>query len=84
MAPSDGLTEERVREIVRDEVIDTSRSLVATALWTGLSVVALLVGLQLFQLALYALSPLAIAGYVLGGALVTGSSLYLLYVLYRT
>jgi hypothetical protein len=82
MAPSDRLSEEKVRAIVRDELIGTSRTLTGTVFWTILSLFAVLVGLQLFQLALYATSILAIVGFVLAGTLVTGSSLYLLYLLH--
>lgn len=82
MAPSDGLNEETVRAIVRDEIIGTSRTLFGTVFWTALSLFAVLVGLQLFQLALYTSSLLAIVGYILTGTLVTGASLYLLYLLY--
>lgn len=82
MSSSDSLGEENVRAIVRDEVIVTSRTLIGTIFWTILSVVAVLVGLQLFQLALSTPSPLAIAGFVLVGTLVLASSLYLLYLLH--
>ena len=82
MSPSDRLSEENVRAIVHDELIGTSRSLIGTIFWTILSVVAVLVGLQLFQLALSTSSTLAIAGAVLAGTLVLASSLYLLYLLH--
>ena len=79
MSPSDEPNEERVRAIVREEVTRTARTLVGTAFWTLLSVFAVLVGIQLFQFALYAGSAAAAAGFALAGAVVTGSSLYLLY-----
>ncbi|SIR98674.1 hypothetical protein SAMN05421858_4999 [Haladaptatus litoreus] len=82
MTPSDGLSEEKIRAIVRDELIGTSRTLIGTILWTILSIFAVLVGLQLFQLALYTSSILAMAGCLLAGTLVTGASLYLLYLLH--
>ena len=82
MEPSDKLSEERVRAIVRDEVVRTSRTLLGTALWTVLAAFAVLVGLQLFQLALFTTSPLAVAGFALGGTLVVAASLYLLYLLH--
>lgn len=82
MAPSDGLSEEQVRAIVREEIIGTSRTLLGTVFWTVLSLFAVLVGLQLFQLALYTPSILAIVGFILAGTLVTGASLYLLYLLH--
>jgi hypothetical protein len=82
MQPSDRLSEENIREIVRDEIIDTSRTLVGTILWTILSAFAVLVGLQLFQLALSTSSVILVTGGVLAGTLVLASSLYLLYLLH--
>lgn len=82
MSSSDSLSEENVRAIVREEIIGTSRTLIGTIFWTMLSVFAVLVGLQLFQLALLTPSPLAIAGFVLAGTFVLISSLYLLYLLH--
>jgi hypothetical protein len=82
MAPSNGLSEENVRAIVRKELIGTSRTLLGTVFWTILSLFAVLVGLQLFQLALFTSSILAIGGFILAGTLVTGASLYLLYLLH--
>ena len=82
MAPSDGLDEEELRTVVREELVRTSRSLVGTVFWTLLSLFVVLVGLQSFQLALYASSTLAVVGFVLGGTVVTGASLYLLYLLH--
>ena len=79
MSPSDEPNEEQIRAIVREEVTRTARELVGTVLWTLLSVFTVLVGVQLFQFALYAASAAAAAGFVLAGAAVTGSSLYLLY-----
>lgn len=82
MEPSDKLTEQTVRAIVRDEVISSSRTLIGTILWTILSVFTVLVGLQLFQLAFSTSSVLALVGFVLAGGLVLGASLYLLYLLH--
>ncbi|MXR19787.1 hypothetical protein [Halobacterium bonnevillei] len=82
MAPDDGLSEREVRAIVRDELIGTSRTVLETALWTILSLFAILVGLQLVQLALYAPSILFGVGFVLAGGGVTGAGLYLLYLLH--
>ena len=79
MSPSDEPNEERIRAIVREEVSRTARTLAGTVLWTLLSIFAVLVGIQLFQFALYAASAAAAAGFVLAGSVVTGSSLYLLY-----
>jgi hypothetical protein len=82
--PSDELSEERVRTIVREEVVGTSRTLLGLVFWTLLSVVAALVGLQLLQMALYTVSIPAMIGLSLVGALVVGASLYLLYSLHWT
>ncbi|WP_251343583.1 hypothetical protein [Haloplanus halophilus] len=82
MAPSDGLDETEVRAIVRDELLGAGRTLLGLVLWTVLAVFAGLVGLQLFQLALYTTSTLALVGFALGGTVVTGASLYLLYLLH--
>ncbi len=80
--PSDGLSEQQVRSIVREELIGTTRTLLGTVFWTLLSIVAILVGLQSFQLALYTAPIIATVGFILAGTLVIGASLYLLYVLY--
>ena len=82
MEPSDKLTEENVRAIVRDELIGTSRTLIGTIFWTTLAVFAVLVGFQLFQLAFTTSSVLALVGFILAGVLVLGASLYLLYLLH--
>ena len=81
--PSDELSEQKVRSIVRDELIGTTRTVLGTVFWTLLSIIAMLVGLQLFQLALSTFSIVATAGLVLAGTLVIGASLYLLYLLHR-
>ena len=80
--PSDELSEQKVRSIVRDELIGTTRTVLGTVFWTLLSIIAMLVGLQLFQLALSTFSIVATAGLVLAGTLVIGASLYLLYLLH--
>ena len=82
MDPSDKLSEEKIRAIVRDELIGTSRTLIGTVFWTILSVFAFLVGLQSFQLALYTPSLVASVGFVLMGVFVVVASLYLLYLLH--
>jgi hypothetical protein len=81
--PSDELSEQKVRSIVREELIGTTRTVLGTVFWTLLSLFAILVGLQLFQLALSTFSIVATAGLVLAGTLVIGASLYLLYLLHR-
>jgi uncharacterized membrane protein len=82
MSPSSDLTEEKVRSIVREEVAGTARTLLGTVVWTLLSVVAVLVGLQLVQLALYTTSATVAVGFGLAGTVVLGASLYLLYLLH--
>ena len=79
MIHSDRLDEERVRAVVREELVGSFRMLLGTILWMGLAVVALLVGLQSFQVALSVPSPLATAGFALLGTLVVAASAYLLY-----
>ena len=80
--PSDELDEATVRAIARDEFVRTSRTVVGRVSWTLLSAFAVLVGLQLLQLALYTVSVPAMVAFVLVGALVTGSGLSLLYLLW--
>jgi hypothetical protein len=80
--PSDELDEATVRAIARDEFVRTSRTVVGRVCWTLLSAFAVLVGLQLFQFALYAVSVPVMVAFALVGALVTGSGLYLLYLLW--
>ena len=83
MSPSEEPNERRVRAIVREEVAGMARTAVGTVVWTLLSVVAVLVGLQSFQFALQTASLADTAGFVLAGTVVTGASLYLLSLLYR-
>jgi hypothetical protein len=82
MGPSERLDEKRVRAIVRDEILRTSRSLIGTLIWTVLSVFTVLLGLQLFQIALATSSMLATVGIGLVGMLVVAASLYLLSLLH--
>ena len=84
MPPSEEPSEQRVRAIVREEIADTARSLAGTVVWTLLSAVAVLVGLQLFQFALSATSAAGAVGFALVGTAVTGASLYLLWLLHGT
>ncbi|WP_336338387.1 hypothetical protein [Haloarcula brevis] len=82
MSPSSELTEREVRSIVREEIAGTARSLLGTVVWTVLSLFAVLVGLQLVQLALYTASVAVAIGFALVGTVVLGASLYLLYLLH--
>lgn len=83
MAPADGLGEDDVRTVVREELLRTTRSLLGTVVWTLLSLFAVLVGLQSVQLALSASSTAATVGFLVGGTVVLGASSYLLDLLYR-
>jgi len=78
MKPSETLDESRVRAIVRDEI----HGLIGTLVWTVLSAFTVLLGLQLFQVALSASSVLATVGIGLVGTLVVAASLSLLYMLH--
>lgn len=80
--PSDERSEEQIRTIVREELLGTSRTVLGLICWTLLSVVAVLVGLQLLQMALYTVTIPGMIVLGLGGALITGASLYLLYSLH--
>jgi hypothetical protein len=82
MAPSDSPSEDRIRAIVRDELLGAGRSVIGTVCWSILSLFAILVGLQLIQLVLYTSSGLAAIGFLAGGVLIIAASLYLLYVLH--
>lgn len=82
MPPSEEPSEQRIRAIVREEVVRTGRTLVGTVVWTLLSVIAALVGLQSFQFALSTESVAGTAGFALAGVVVTGASLRLLYSLH--
>lgn len=82
MEPSDSPSEDRIRAIVRDELVGAGWSLIGSILWSVLSVFALLVGLQLLQLSFFTISPLAAAGFLAGGTFVIAASLYLLYLLH--
>jgi hypothetical protein len=53
MEPSDSPSEERIRAIVRDELVGAGWSLIGTVCWSILSLFAILVGLQLIQLVFY-------------------------------
>jgi hypothetical protein len=79
MADADQLSERELRRAVRDGVSQAGRSLLSTVLWTVLSVLGVLVGLQLIQLAFFSLGAAVSAGFAAAGALVTASSAYLLY-----
>jgi len=81
MVKSDELTETQIRDAVRDGVLDAGRSLLSTVFWTVLAAFTTLVGLQSIQLALSS-SGIAAVGFAGVGLLVTGASVYLLYLLH--
>lgn len=81
MESTDELTESRIRSAVRDAQIEAGRSLLSTILWTLVALFAVLVGLQLLQMAA-ATAGVTAMGFVIGGLVVTGCSLYLLYLLH--
>ncbi|PSQ30593.1 hypothetical protein BRD16_05005 [Halobacteriales archaeon SW_6_65_46] len=81
MTNSDGLTESEVRHAVREEISNAGISILSTIFWTLLAAFSVLVGLQAIQMAFYT-SGLATVSFVAVGALVTGASVYLLYILH--
>ncbi|WP_327050608.1 hypothetical protein [Halomicrococcus gelatinilyticus] len=81
MVKSDELTQTQIRDAVRDGVLDAGRSLLSTVFWTVLAAFTTLVGLQSMQLALSS-SGIAAVGFAGVGLLVTGASVYLLYLLH--
>jgi hypothetical protein len=83
MDESDNLTESEIRRAVREEISRAGRSVLSTVFWTILAAFTVLVGLQAVQIAFYTsgLSALVFAGV---GILVTGASVYLLYLLHWT
>ena len=81
MESTDELPDTRIRTAVREAQVEAGRSLLSTILWTVLAIFSILVGLQLVQLGGFT-GGLASVGFVLGGVVVTGCSLYLLYYLH--
>ena len=81
MADSDNLSEAEIRHIVREEVSKAGWSVISTVFWTILAAFAVLVGLQAIQIAFYA-SGLGALAYAAVGILITGASVYLLYLLH--
>lgn len=77
-------SESDIRAIVRDELARTMRTVLGKVVWTVASAFAVLVGVQLLQFGVLASSVLATVGFALAGVFVTGSSLYLLYLLHWT
>ena len=84
MADADQLSERELRRAVRDGVSQAGRSLLSTVVWTVLSVLGVLVGLQLIQIAFFSLGAVVSVGFAAVGALVTASSAYLLYDIHWT
>jgi len=81
MADSDNLSEAEIRHTVREEVSKAGWSVISTVFWTILAAFAVLVGLQAIQIAFYA-SGLGALAYAAVGILITGASVYLLYLLH--
>jgi len=80
--PSDSPGEDRIRAIVREEIARTGRSLLWTIIWSALSIVAALVGVQLLQLALFSPSLPVAVGFAVAGTVVVAASVWLLYLLH--
>ena len=81
MESTDELTDARLRTAVREAQVEAGRSLLSTILWTVLAIFSVLVGLQLVQFGGLT-DGLASVGFVIAGLIVTGCSLYLLYLLH--
>ena len=81
MGDSDNLTEAEIRRAVREEMSRAGLSVISTVFWTILAVFTVLVGLQAVQMAFYT-TGLAAVAFITAGILVTGASIYLLYLLH--
>jgi membrane protein YdbS with pleckstrin-like domain len=81
MGDSDNLTEAEIRRAVREEMSKAGQSVLSTVFWTILAAFTLLVGLQAVQMAFYT-TGLAAVAFIAAGILVTGASIYLLYILH--
>ena len=81
MGDSDNLTEAEIRRAVREEMSKAGQSVLSTVFWTILAAFTVLVGLQAVQMAFYT-TGLAAVAFITAGILVTGASIYLLYVLH--
>lgn len=81
MSDSDNPSEAKIRRAVREEMSRAGRSVISTVFWTILAAFTVLVGLQAVQIAFYT-SGLAALAFAAVGTLVTGASIYLLYLLH--
>lgn len=81
MGDSDNLPEAEIRRAVREEMSRAGRSVLSTVFWTILAAFTVLVGLQAVQMAFYT-TGLAVVAFIAVGILVTGASIYLLYLLH--
>ena len=81
MGDSDNLTEAEIRRAVREEMSKAGQSVLSTVFWTILAAFTLLVGLQAVQMGFYT-TGLAAVAFIAAGILVTGASIYLLYILH--
>lgn len=78
MSDSENPSEAQIRRAVREEMSRAGLSVISTVFWTILAAFAVLVGLQAIQIAFYA-SGLGALAYAAVGILITGASVYLLY-----
>ena len=81
MSDSENPSEAKIRRAVREDTSRVRRSVTSTVFWTILAAFTVLVGLQAVQIAFYT-SGLATLAFGAVGILVTGASIYLLYVLH--
>lgn len=83
MGESDDLTEPEIRHAVRDGVFRGGWSILSAVFWTILAVFTVLVGLQAVQIAvLPTTTGFAAIAFAAIGLLITGASIYLLYLLH--
>jgi len=81
MSGSDNLPESEIRRVVREEISRAGRSVLSAVFWTILAAFTILVGLQAVQMAFYT-AGLATVAFIAAGLLVTGASIYLVYLLH--
>lgn len=81
MGDSDNLTESEIRRAVREEMAKAGQSVLSSVFWTILAAFTVLVGLQAVQIAFYT-AGLAALAFAAVGILITGASIYLLYLLH--
>lgn len=83
MGESEGLTESEIQQAVREGVFRGGWSILSAVFWTILAVFTVLVGLQAVQIAvLPTTTGFAAIAFAAVGLLITGASIYLLYLLH--